>query len=141
VTAAARSDVSDDGVANEPAPHRMSRKCLAVNGYSLPWVRRTEPTVCPGWDVHDVVGHVLNDYMRRLSGSRDGYAGAVFADDDTLPTYLARTNDDFVRASRRLSPRLLTDLLERLGTQLYAVWSTRDLHAPADLDVSWAASD
>ncbi len=100
-----------------------------------------KPTVCPGWDVHDVVGHVLNDYMRRLSGSRDGYAGAVFASDDTLPTYLARTNDEFVRASRQLSPRLLTDLLRHLGTELDAVWSTRDLHALADLDVSWAASD
>ncbi|WP_436790207.1 maleylpyruvate isomerase family mycothiol-dependent enzyme [Yinghuangia sp. YIM S10712] len=100
-----------------------------------------KPTVCPGWDVHDVVGHVLNDYMRRLSGSRDGHPGAVFAGDDTLPTYLARTNDEFVRASRQLSPQLLMDLLEHLGPQLDAVWSTRDLYAPADLDVSWAASD
>ncbi|NBE98789.1 hypothetical protein FE391_21480 [Nonomuraea sp. KC401] len=48
----------------------------------------SRPTVCPGWDVHDVVAHVLNDYMRRLSGSRDGYFRAVFADDETLPAYL-----------------------------------------------------
>jgi uncharacterized protein (TIGR03083 family) len=102
------------------------------------WARST---VCPGWDVHDVAGHVLNDYMRRLSGSRDGYGGAVFANDETLPAYLTRTNDEFVRASRQLSPRLLIELLEHLGPRLDAVWAARDLEAPADLNVSWAAMD
>ncbi|RBQ18138.1 hypothetical protein DP939_21985 [Spongiactinospora rosea] len=100
-----------------------------------------KPTVCPGWDVHDIVGHVVNDYLRRLSGSRDGYGGAVFADDETLPAYLARTNEEFVRAARQLSPYVLIDLLEHAGSQLDAMWATRDLDAPADLNVSWAATD
>jgi uncharacterized protein (TIGR03083 family) len=99
------------------------------------------PTVCPGWDVHDVVAHVLNDYMRRLSGSRDGYGGAIFADDETLPAYLARTNDEFVRASRQLSPQLMIELLDHLGPRLDAVWAARDLQAAADLNVSWASTD
>lgn len=98
------------------------------------------PTVCPGWDVHDVVGHVLNDYMRRLSGSRDGYSGAVFADDETLPAYLTRTNEEFVRASRQLSPQLMIELLEQMGPRLDAVWAARDLQSTADLNVSWAAT-
>ncbi|MEV4109948.1 maleylpyruvate isomerase family mycothiol-dependent enzyme [Nonomuraea sp. NPDC049695] len=102
------------------------------------WARAT---VCPGWDVHDVAAHVLNDYMRRLSGARDGHAGAVFADDETLPAYLARTNEEFVRAARQLSPRLLVELLEQLGPQLDAVWAAHDLEAPAGLNVSWAATD
>lgn len=101
----------------------------------------SKPTVCPGWDVHDVVGHVLNDYVRRLSGSRDGYAGAVFANDETLPDYLARTNDEFVKATRQMSPRVVIELLEQLGPQLDAMWAMRDLEGPADLDVSWAATD
>ncbi|MBF8189460.1 maleylpyruvate isomerase family mycothiol-dependent enzyme [Nonomuraea sp. K274] len=100
-----------------------------------------KPTVCPGWNVHDVTGHVLNDYMRRLSGSRDGYGGAIFADDETLPAYLTRTNEEFVRATRQLSPRLLIELLDDLGVRLDAVWGARDLAAPADLNVSWAATD
>jgi uncharacterized protein (TIGR03083 family) len=99
------------------------------------------PTVCPGWDVHDVVGHVLNDYMRRVSGSRDGYGGAIFADDETLPGYLARTNEEFVRASRQLSPQLMIELLDHLGPRLDAVWAAQDLQAAADLNVSWAATD
>ncbi|MEO3825883.1 maleylpyruvate isomerase family mycothiol-dependent enzyme [Actinomadura sp. B10D3] len=99
------------------------------------------PTVCPGWDVHDVVAHVLNDYMRRLSGGRDGHGGAVFADDETLPAYLARTNEEFVRAARQLSPRLMTELLDHLGPRLDALWAARDLQTKADLNVSWAATD
>lgn len=99
------------------------------------------PTVCPGWDVHDVVAHVLNDYMRRLSGSRDGYGGAVFAEDDTLPAYLARTNEEFVRASRQLSPQLMIELMDYLGPRLDALWAARDLQAAADLNVFWAATD
>jgi uncharacterized protein (TIGR03083 family) len=102
------------------------------------WAR---PTVCPGWDVHDVVGHVLNDCLRRLSGSRDGYGGAVFAADETLPGFLARTNEEFVRASRQCSPQVMIDLLAHLGPQLDDLWSRRDLDSPADLDVSWAATD
>ncbi|MEO3869779.1 maleylpyruvate isomerase family mycothiol-dependent enzyme [Nonomuraea sp. B12E4] len=101
----------------------------------------SKPTVCPGWDVHDIVGHVLNDHLRRLSGSRDGYGGAVFADDETLPVYLARVNEEFVRATRQLSPQVMIDLLDHLGRQLDAVWAARDLEAPADLNVSWAATD
>ncbi|MFC7647320.1 maleylpyruvate isomerase family mycothiol-dependent enzyme [Streptosporangium lutulentum] len=102
------------------------------------WAR---PTVCPGWDVRDIVGHVLNDYLRRLSGSRDGHDGAVFADGETLPAYLTRVNDEFVRVIRQCSPRVMIDLLAHLGPQLDAMWSTRNLTAPAGIDVSWASTD
>ncbi|MDF5755126.1 maleylpyruvate isomerase family mycothiol-dependent enzyme [Spongiactinospora sp. TRM90649] len=102
------------------------------------WARAT---VCPGWDVHDIAGHVLNDYTRRLSGSRDGYAGARFADGETLPRFLERVNGEFVRATRQISPELLIELLEHLGPGLDAVWASHQLEAPAGLDVSWAATD
>jgi uncharacterized protein (TIGR03083 family) len=99
------------------------------------------PTVCPGWDVHDVVGHVLNDYMRRLSGIRDGWSGAVFADDETLPAYVARVNGVFVEATRQCSPRLMVELLAHLGPQLDEVWAGARLDAPAAVDVSWASTE
>ncbi|WP_175584395.1 maleylpyruvate isomerase family mycothiol-dependent enzyme [Nocardia cyriacigeorgica] len=97
----------------------------------------SKPTVCPGWDVHDVTAHIVNDYLRRISGSRDEYGGAVFEDDDTLPTYLARINGEFVRAMRQCSPHVLIDLLAHLGPQLDLVWTETDLAGPAHLDVSW----
>ncbi|WP_405501291.1 maleylpyruvate isomerase family mycothiol-dependent enzyme [Streptomyces niveus] len=99
------------------------------------------PTVCPGWDVHDIAGHLLNDYLRRLSGGRDGHRGAVFENDETLPAYLTRVNGVFAQATRQLSPRVLTDLLAHLGPQLDALWATVPLEAPAGVDVSWAGTD
>jgi len=116
------------------------REMLELLGSLSPvdWSRKT---VCPGWDVHDVVGHVLNDYLRRLSGSRDGFPGAVFTDDETLPLFLARTNDEFVRATRQCSPQVMIDLLTYLGPQLDQLWARTDLIASADLQVSWAGPD
>ncbi|WP_020667348.1 maleylpyruvate isomerase N-terminal domain-containing protein [Amycolatopsis nigrescens] len=98
----------------------------------------TRPTVCPGWTVKDITAHILNDYLRRISGSRDGHPGARFVNDETLPDYLARTNEEFVRASRQCSPRVLIDLLTHLGPQLDELWSRKVLDEPADLGVSWA---
>lgn len=100
-----------------------------------------KPTVCPGWSVADVTAHILNDYLRRISGNRDEHAGAVFADDETLPAYLARVNGEFVRAMRQCSPQVLTDLLAHLGPELDQVWAaTADLAGPARLNVSWAGT-
>ncbi|MGR3932673.1 maleylpyruvate isomerase family mycothiol-dependent enzyme [Streptomyces sp. BRA346] len=98
------------------------------------------PTACPGWDVHDVAGHLLHDQVRRLSGGRDGHPGPPFGPGETLPAYITRTNEEFVRGTtRQLSPRLLTDLLATLGPQLDAYWARCDPDAPAGFDVSWAA--
>lgn len=100
-----------------------------------------KPTICPGWDVHDVVAHLVNDYVRRLSGSRDGHHGAGFHPGESLPAFIARINEEFVSAARQCSPRVLIDLLTHLGPQLDALWAERNLHDAADLDVSWAATD
>src|SRR4051794_41184120 len=65
------------------------------------------PTACPGWDVHDVAGHLLHGHIRRLSGGRDGHPGPPFGPGETLPAYITRTNEAFVRdTTRQLSPRL-----------------------------------
>ena len=37
----------------------------------------TWPTACPGWDVHDLVAHLLGDGTGRLTRGRDGYVGLV----------------------------------------------------------------
>jgi uncharacterized protein (TIGR03083 family) len=99
------------------------------------------PTVCPGWDVHDVVAHVLHDHVRRISAVRDGYGRADIEDGETLPAYLARVNGEFVQAQRQTSPRVMIDLLALLGPQLDDVWAGMDLEAPAPVDVSWAQVD
>lgn len=120
---------------------RRERQMLLEMLQSLSSADWEQPTVCSGWSVADVTAHILNDYLRRISGSRDKHAGAVFADDETLPVFLARVNGEFVGAMRQCSPRILIDLLAHLGPELDRVWAeTKDLDGPAALDVSWAGT-
>lgn len=99
------------------------------------------PTICPGWNVQDVVAHVLHDHLRRLSAGRDGHRTAWVEPDspDDLPALLARANDAFVRTARVLSPRVLTELLADAGGRLDAYWATLDPSEPGGVDVWWAA--
>lgn len=116
----------------------LERRTLLELLQSLDPADWRRPTVCPAWNVADATAHILNDYLRRISGSRDGHAGAVFGEGETLPAYLARCNGEFVVAMRQVSPRLMIDLLARLGPELDRVWAGADLTGPADLNVSWA---
>ncbi|MEV2218269.1 maleylpyruvate isomerase family mycothiol-dependent enzyme [Nocardia vinacea] len=134
--------MADDMIPLDTRPlFPLERQALVDLLRSLDVADWAKPTVCPGWDVHDVTAHILNDYLRRISGSRDEYDGAVFVEGDTLPTYLARVNDEFVHAMRQCSPQVLIDLLTHLGPQLDLVWATTDLAGPAHLDVSWAGPE
>ncbi|MDR2985783.1 MAG: maleylpyruvate isomerase family mycothiol-dependent enzyme [Nocardiopsaceae bacterium] len=97
-------------------------------------------TVCPGWSVHDIVAHVVHDYMRKLSGKRDGHAAPGPRPEDDLPTFLHRVNQEFVDVASRWSPRVLIDLLDHLGPQLDHLWAELDLNQLGE-PVSWAAPD
>ena len=80
------------------------------------------PTVCPGWRVHDVVAHVVHDYLRKLSRTRDRHPGPDPLPGESPPQFLARMNQEFVDAARSASPRALVDLLDHLGPQLDRLW-------------------
>jgi uncharacterized protein (TIGR03083 family) len=99
------------------------------------------PTVCPAWTVQDIAAHLLDTACRRLSSSRDGHRPPPpetpvrgYGD---LVAFLDGLNAQWVGAARRLSPRLLTDLLEILEPQLAEHLSTLDPWGPA-LPVAWA---
>jgi uncharacterized protein (TIGR03083 family) len=96
------------------------------------------PTVCPGWSVQDIAAHVLGDHLSRLARSRDRYRrGAGPRDGESLPVFLDRVNEEWVTAARRMSPRLLADLLSQVGEQVVAFWQTVDVDAMGE-PVSWA---
>jgi len=96
------------------------------------------PTVCPGWDVHDVVAHIVHDHVRRLSGMRDRHESAGFEPGEDLAAFIDRVNQEFVQTARRWSPRVLIDLLAHLGPPLDDVWAGLQLDSPAAIDVAWA---
>ena len=96
------------------------------------------PTVCPGWRVHDVVAHVVHDYIRKLSGRRDGFPAPGPVAGETLPAFLNRVNQEFVDVAARWSPTVLIDLLGHLGPELDRLWDSLDLDELGEA-VSWAA--
>lgn len=99
------------------------------------------PTVCPGWNVHDLVAHLVHDHLRRLSAGRDGWsAGWIPVPDRELAPLLHQANDAYVASARGLSPRVLSGLLATLGPELDAYWTGCNLDAEG-VSVSWAVPD
>jgi uncharacterized protein (TIGR03083 family) len=104
------------------------------------------PTACPGWSVKDVTAHLLGDDIGRLSWGRDGYVNPAFADglDITmLPGLVAaidRQNAVWVAGARRMSPRLLIELLGLTGKWTQEYFASLDLDAPG-MPVGWAGPD
>ncbi|NRQ34661.1 maleylpyruvate isomerase family mycothiol-dependent enzyme [Nonomuraea sp. NN258] len=95
----------------------------------------------PGWSVRDVAAHLLGDDYARLSMQRDGHRdGPPFLPGEGLAAYIHRTNQEWVDACARLSPRALTDTLELTGAAIAELFRTSDPHAPA-LGVNWAGVD
>jgi uncharacterized protein (TIGR03083 family) len=95
------------------------------------------PTAAGSWSVRDVAAHLVGDDLGRLSRSRDDHAPGEPADGGTLPGFLDRHNAEWVAATQRLSPRVLTELLAVSSDRLRAFWEAADLTATGE-PVSWA---
>jgi len=100
------------------------------------------PTVSSRRTVHDVAAHLLDGSLRRLSLQRDAYRPAdpraLPRSDERLVEYMNRLNDEWETASRRLSPRVLIDLVERADGELAEFFASLDPHGPAIFPVAWA---
>lgn len=102
------------------------------------------PTACALWSVRDIVAHLLDSALRRLSYGRDGMEPAPdqpIATYAELVAYLNRLNAEWVAAARRLSPAVLMDMLDLTADQLYTYFRTLDPHAPARFGVAWAGEE
>jgi len=104
------------------------------------------PTVCSGWSVKDIAAHLLADDLGRLAGGRDRHAPAAFApstpeDVETqLLEFINHQNESWVAAARRLSPRLLVDLLRWSGDETQTYFESLDMFATGE-PVSWAGPE
>lgn len=94
------------------------------------------------WAVRDVVAHLLDGAVRRLSLDRDGHqpppADRDLSDYAELVSYLNDLNAIWVQAAERLSPAVMTDLLEQVCTQVADYFESLDPQAEAFFPVSWA---
>ena len=98
------------------------------------------PTAAGSWLVRDVAAHLLDVILRRLSLHRDGHRapGSPEPGYAGLVTFLNGLNSDWVRAAARLSPRVLTDLLEVPGRECAAFLAALPAHDAAIFPVAWA---
>jgi uncharacterized protein (TIGR03083 family) len=100
------------------------------------------PTVAGTWVVRDVLAHLLDSTLRRLSFHRDGMTPPP----PPVPPTSARDFVDFINAlnaqwvasAKRLSPRVLTDLYERASGEAADFFEALPLDAPALFSVWWA---
>jgi len=100
------------------------------------WAR---PTVCAGWSVKDIALHLLSGDIGVLSRRRDAYTppGKPIESWADLVALINRLNEAWTAATRRLSPRVLCDLLAWAGPQVEEYFASLDPHA-IGVPVDWA---
>lgn len=101
-----------------------------------------KPVPRKSWTVHDVALHLLGGDVGVLGRERDGFAVSrvTAASRQELVEALRTWNDAWVAACRRISPRLLCDLLHFTGRQVSDYVRSLDPHALGGT-VSWAGPD
>jgi uncharacterized protein (TIGR03083 family) len=101
----------------------------------------TRPTACALWSVKDIVAHLLDSCLRRLSLGRDRLdvrPDRPIKSYTDLVGYLNHLNAEWVAAARRLSPQVLMDWMDLASPQLDRFFASLDPHAPAMFGVAWA---
>jgi uncharacterized protein (TIGR03083 family) len=105
---------------------------------SAEWDR---PTACEGWTVKDVALHLLGVEIGNLSRRRDRFSPPERpAADRDLVAIVTDLNATWVQAGRRISPRLLCDLLRFTGAQVSAYFQSLDPYALGGA-ISWAGPE
>lgn len=106
---------------------------------ALGWVR---PTPCPGWSVLALASHLVGDDLSFLASQRDDHRGTPPPDgleELGFIRWLDELQIEWVDAARRLSPRLVVELLGWLGGQVGDTVTTQD-PSPLTASVSWASA-
>jgi uncharacterized protein (TIGR03083 family) len=100
------------------------------------------PTIAGAWLVRDIVAHLVDLMLRRVSFHRDAMAPPPptrpIASDQDFVAFINDLNAQWVTAAKRLSPRVLTELFELASTDLADWFEALPLEAPALFGVSWA---
>jgi uncharacterized protein (TIGR03083 family) len=101
-------------------------------------------TVAKLWTVKDVATHLLDGNIRMLSIVRDNFFGdssGAIQSYEELVDFLNRLNADWVKATKRMSPAVLIELLEITGKEYCACVARLDPFKPAVFSVAWAGEE
>jgi uncharacterized protein (TIGR03083 family) len=103
------------------------------------WLR---PTIAGTWRVRDVVAHLVDTRYRRLSFHRDRMSPppppSPIGGEQDFVAFINDLNRQWVDATERLSPRVLTDLFAAASGEVADFVEQLPLEAPALFPVSWA---
>lgn len=103
-----------------------------------------KPTLAKLWTVKDVATHLLDGNIRMISMGRDGFFGETPGTIESyhqLVDFLNRLNADWVKATKRMSPAVLIELLEITGKEYCACIRQLDPFKPAMFPVAWAGQE
>jgi uncharacterized protein (TIGR03083 family) len=104
-----------------------------------------KPTAARAWAVRDIVAHLLDSDIRRLSFQRD--QAPMVPPESPINSYrdlvdfLNQLNADWVKAAKRISPRLLIEFLEITGGEVCALFKSLTPFGPAIFGVAWAGEE
>jgi uncharacterized protein (TIGR03083 family) len=132
-----------------PMPPTETRACFRPVSSELVTVLRAlspsdweRSTIAGSWSVRDVVAHLVDVMFRRLSFHRDRMTppppSRPIGSARDFVDFINGLNADWVGSSRRISPRLLTDLFDKASGELSAFFEALPPDAPALFGVSWA---
>jgi uncharacterized protein (TIGR03083 family) len=104
------------------------------------WFRATP---CPGWNVLGLVRHLVNGDLGMLSRHRDDYLGTRPPDGATESEFIEWLDElmqEWVSATRGLSPRVVMGLLAWSGPQMVEHFAAED-PMERTAQVQWAGSE
>ena len=97
-------------------------------------------TSCTGWMVKDVALHLLGGEIDQLSRGRDKDTSSILPPGPDLVSRINAHNQLWQDASRRMSPRLICDLLDFTGHEVIHYFKSLHL-MEMNGSVSWAGPD
>src|SRR3984957_12267119 len=98
------------------------------------------PTIAPRWSVRDVTAHLLDTALRTLSRARDGCVvdRVELKTVEDIVVLVDRLNQEGVAVYRRLSPRVLNQLMQTACEEAAGYYESLDPFATSNIGVSWA---
>lgn len=111
---------------------------LLKNLSEIAWMTKT---IVPIWRVKDIALHLLDGNLRTLSMLRDNHMGLPQPNLNNYKLtvqYLNDLNASWIKATQRLSPKVIIDLLEHSGKAYCTYLQSLDPFSDAAFSVGWA---